>query len=230
MARYRVIDTTTNTVIEETDSLHPELMTGKGYIFPSRKGLRCLHPLPEGIDASRVVNLAWAMNGDNSMPGTLEDMAKLMGLSKDRGIRLISKLLSSGVLKRARINSRWRYYINPAYYIKAGHRLSLELFLMFRDELSPLLPQWVVTQFLAQTKPVVLQEVEEILASTFETYVNNTARTLKGQTASRQPVPETREYDDSRELKVRMVEAGGYLLQVDARTGEILYRMAIPNA
>jgi hypothetical protein len=34
----------------------------------------------------------------------------------------------------------------------AGHRLSLDLFLLFRAEITPIIPSWVINEFLMQAR------------------------------------------------------------------------------
>lgn len=44
------------------------------------------------------------------------------------------------------------YYINPAYFMANGQRLSLDLFLLFRNELKSILPDWAIVDFLRQAQ------------------------------------------------------------------------------
>jgi len=60
-----------------------------------------------------------------------------------------------------------QYYINPAYFMPSGKRLSLDLFLLFRNDLKDILPPWVREEFLRQADvkrhPGALNEAEYLL-------------------------------------------------------------------
>ena len=44
------------------------------------------------------------------------------------------------------------FYINPAYFMANGQRLSLDLFLLFKEDLKPIIPSWVIIEFIRQAK------------------------------------------------------------------------------
>lgn len=44
------------------------------------------------------------------------------------------------------------FYINPAYFMANGQRLSLDLFLLFKEDLKAVIPSWVIIEFIRQAK------------------------------------------------------------------------------
>ena len=61
-------------------------------------------------------------------------------------------MLKLRVMRRWQSDGQAQYYVNPAYFMRSGQRLSLDLFLLFREELTPLLPPEIMEEFLKQAR------------------------------------------------------------------------------
>ncbi len=75
-----------------------------------------------------------------------------MELSGKRGREFIKRMAANKIIKKLDAG----YYMNPAFFMSTGQRLSLELFINFQDELIPLLPKWVVSEFIMQARAKVI--------------------------------------------------------------------------
>jgi hypothetical protein len=66
-------------------------------------------------------------------------------------------------------NGEWLYFINPAYHVGPGWRLSATLYSFFREELDPILPDNIREEFRRRAPERVmfsdeaLDEAEDIL-------------------------------------------------------------------
>ena len=143
-----------------------ESMNEEGYRFPSHKaGARLFRDvqLPKEInypDKGRLYDLSQLMVGNSNLIGykqggrihgyTVQELCSLVNLKGSRGREFFTKMLKHKVIKKLDAG----FYMNPAYFMSTGQRLSLELFINFQEELVPLLPKWVITEFLnkAQAK------------------------------------------------------------------------------
>lgn len=139
-------------------------MNEDGYRFPSHKaGARLFRDvvLPKTIsyqDKGRLYDLSQLMIGNTNMIG-YKDKGKIIGYTEDeigmivelsgkRGREFVRRMVLNKILKRLDAG----YYLNPAYFMSTGQRLSLELFINFQDECLPLLPKWVLNEFMAQAQ------------------------------------------------------------------------------
>lgn len=141
-----------------------EAMNEDGYRFPSHKlGARLFDGVdfPDSMsdgDIGKMTRLSKLMVGKTNILGyrksrviegyTANDLCEIVKLSPKRGMAFIRSMIKLRVMKK--IDDF--YYINPAYFMSMGQRLSLELFIHFQEELTPILPTWVVDDFLAQAK------------------------------------------------------------------------------
>jgi hypothetical protein len=179
-------------VVRESLDVYSDVMTHEGYRFPAHKlGARMFSDvrLPEKMsyaDKGRMQDLARChmipgcnmlgyRESHNIKPYTAREIGYLIGLySRCRCREFLNKMLGLRVLHRVQDTSGvWQYYVNPAYYTANGKRLSLSLFLLFRDELAPLLPEWVMSSFLMQAR------AKDARADTWEV-VEEAERIMKG--------------------------------------------------
>jgi len=144
-----------------TDSMNED-----GYRIPSHKlGARIFAEVqfPEAMtdsDIGKMTRLAKMMIAKNNMlgyrgkgkiiPYTAEEIGDLVGLKKRRSQGFVSKMIGLGIMCREDSKDETRYFINPAYFMANGQRLSIDMFIRFQKELLPILPKWVINEFLNQ--------------------------------------------------------------------------------
>jgi len=153
-------------LIKEKNNHFTESMNEEGYRIPSHKmGARIFSDVlfPDEMtdsDIGKMTRLSKIMIGKTNMLGyrkgknieayTAKEIGKLVGIVKDRPARnFVNKMIRLKVMRKL---DDVGYYINPAYFMANGQRLSLDLFLLFRDELKPILPDWAILEFLRQAK------------------------------------------------------------------------------
>jgi hypothetical protein len=168
--RYKVIDTVTGDVMGDADSPFPEPMTDEGYRFPAHKlGARMFADIdfPEGMQLSDIGRMAVIARkylvGASNMIGyrhsgkieayTAKEIGELVGLNADSKRKVfIARMLKLKIMRRWQSDGQVQFYVNPAYFMRSGQRLSLDLFLLFREELTPLLPPGIMGEFLRQAR------------------------------------------------------------------------------
>lgn len=162
-----VVNRRTGEIVDKR-SLFPEPLNDVGYRVPShRSGTRLFDSVPfpdemSDADIGRMVRLSRLMVGNTNMlgyrnrgqisPYTATELYQISGMSERRGREFIRRMEEYRVIQPVTTNSGVQYYVNPAYFMRSGQRLTLDLFLLFRDELHGLLPVWVRHQFLSQAK------------------------------------------------------------------------------
>jgi hypothetical protein len=160
-----------------------EAMTEDGYRFPSHKsGARLFRDVQfpaemTDSDLGKMTRLSKHMVGATNMlgyrqrndiiPYSTQEIGDLVGLSGSHAREFVARMCGQRIMQRIVVNSGPQYYINPAYFMASGKRLSLDLFLLFRDELAPILPGWVINDFLRQARPrptsAVVAQAERII-------------------------------------------------------------------
>jgi len=147
----------------------PDPMTEEGYHFPSHKmGARMFMDVRMPVemtkaDKGRMQDLArYNMIASANMLGyrqgrhieayTAKEIGNLAELSKGGGKRFVAKMLRLRIMQKVKVNTGVQFYVNPAYYMANGHRLSLNLFLLFKEELMPILPDWAADEFLSMAQ------------------------------------------------------------------------------
>lgn len=151
-------------LVKEYNEHFTESMNDEGYRFPSHKaGARLFRDvkLPNEItyqDKGRMYDLSQLMVGNTNLIGykqdgkiygyTANEIGEIVELSGFRSREFIKRMTTNKVIKKLDAG----YYINPAFFMSTGQRLSLELFINFQDELIPLLPKWVIDDFLLQAR------------------------------------------------------------------------------
>jgi hypothetical protein len=151
-------------ILKDRNEKFTQAMTVEGYRFPSHKaGARLFRDvkLPKEIsyqDKGRMYDLSQLMVGNSNLIGYKQDgkiygytdseIGEIVELSGKRGKEFIKRMITYKVIKKLDAG----YYINPAFFMSTGQRLSLTLFINFQDELIPLLPRWVIDDFLLQAQ------------------------------------------------------------------------------
>ena len=144
-------------------------MNEEGYRFPSHKlGARMFSDIqfPKEITHAEIgkmtvlarsmiakTNMLGYRNGSNILPYNIEEIGAKVGLYNKRCSKeFVWRMCQLGLMRRVDSVNGSFYYINPAYFMANGQRLSLELFILFQNELKILLPQWAIVHFLNQVR------------------------------------------------------------------------------
>jgi len=157
----------------------------EGYMIPIHKsGITIISEsvFPKAMtdsDIGKMTRLAKMMIAKNNMlgyrgkskilPYTAEEIGDLVGLKKRRSQGFVSKMIGLGIMCREDSKDETRYFINPAYFMANGQRLSIDMFIRFQKELIPILPKWVINEFLNQ---VNRYKDVSLLHSNFKTAIN----------------------------------------------------------
>lgn len=151
-------------VISDKDSHFTDSMNEDGYRIPSHKaGCRFFadKKLPPSVsrqDKGRMYDLSFCLIGEVNLLGyrsgkhiigyTAQEIGKIVGLNGSHAREFLKRMSDLIVIKKFELG----YYINPAYFMVSGYRVSLDMFLHFQDELIPILPRWALNSFLQQAK------------------------------------------------------------------------------
>lgn len=151
-------------VVSETNRHFSDSMNEDGYRFPGHKaGARLFRDvsLPKTIsyqDKGRLYDLSQLMVGSTNLIGykehgkilgyTEDEIGVIVELSGKRGREFVKRMVLNKIIKKLEAG----YYMNPAFFMSTGQRLSLDLFINFQDELALLLPKWAIGEFLAQAR------------------------------------------------------------------------------
>lgn len=160
------VDMKTGEVFKEKELKIPDTFTEDGYLIPyNKRGSKMFAdvPFPKEMNDSEIgktARLAKLMVSTSNMlgyrartgitPYNEKQLIDIVGLSPYRGKLYINKMIKLGVIQ---INKRIignieceEYYLNPAYFF-AGKRLNLNLYLLFREHLDPVLSEWAKKVF-----------------------------------------------------------------------------------
>lgn len=153
-------------VFSEKEIKMPDRFNDEGYLVPyNKRGSKMFAdiPFPERMndaEIGRTARLAKLMVSTSNMlgyrtgmgikPYTESQLIDLVKLSPYRGKEYISKMVNVGMMQRTKrivgdVESE-EFYINPAFFF-AGKRLSLNLYLLFRENLDTILSQYAKNQF-----------------------------------------------------------------------------------
>jgi hypothetical protein len=171
------VNTSTGEVVSEKQKHIEDILTDEGYKVPTHKlGAKIFADVlfPQEMTDSEIgkmARLAKLMIATSNMlgyraragirPYSEGQLIEIIGLSQKRGREFIEKMMRLGVIQKnirkvGNIESE-EFYINPAYFF-AGRRISLNLYLLFREHLDPILPEWVRREFWQtankQVKPI----------------------------------------------------------------------------
>lgn len=184
--RYNVVDTFTGEVVDTTKGLYPEPLNEDGYRFPHHKaGSRLFDEVqfPEDMtpaEIGRMTILSKLMIAQSNMLGyrksgqirayTEEEIIRLSRLKIRQGKTFINRMLHFRLLHRLVTTSEIQFYVNPAYFMASGRRLTISLYHIFQQDLDPIIPLWVKREFLSMCKDKaevynadVVKEAEDIL-------------------------------------------------------------------
>lgn len=159
---------------------------GKGYLFWSRKNHNKIYhdiDFPEQISDNELGKLfklsqyiysntnllAYRGNG-GVKPYDIVDISKVINLNEKRTKLFMQKMVKYKIIAKVNIEfgekSDIHYYLNPVYFF-SGSRIPLNLYLIFRNELDNILPEWVRLKY------------NEINKNTFPLSAGNTLYTKK---------------------------------------------------
>lgn len=83
-------------------------------------------------------------------PYNVEMIGEVIGLKPRQAARFVDKMIRLGVMAKVTVQAEKKrevhYYINPLYFF-SSNRLPLNLYLIFRNQLDPFLPNWVIHRF-----------------------------------------------------------------------------------
>lgn len=103
-----------------------------------------LHILAENI--FRDTNMIAVKSKNIARPADIPDISKLIGLCERRTRQFIDRMMQKGIVAKTIINTEERtetqYYLNPLFFMSNKY-LSPFLFMMFREQLKPVLKDWV---------------------------------------------------------------------------------------
>lgn len=115
------------------------------------------------VDCGKFYKLIRYIVGENQLLGyrsgninplTINKMSELFSCSERQTRRFLKQMKDYKVIKEVCINDVKWYAVNPLYALKSKY-LSLTTFIIFQEELIPILPNWVIQNF--------MQEAQEIL-------------------------------------------------------------------
>ncbi len=145
-----------------------DIFNKDGYRFPFRKaGVRLFADVrfPVGMTDSEIgkmtilskemigkTNMLGYRQNEKIIPYTALEIGCMVGLSGSRARAFTNKMRKLHIMQKVLVNGDPQYYINPAYFMASGQRLTLDLFLLFRNELTNIIPDWVMKSFLAQAR------------------------------------------------------------------------------
>lgn len=140
------------------------LYSRKGYVLKYNNDYIKLfldNGLPEEcslIDCGKFYRLIRYIIGENQLLGyrsgkikplTIEKMSGIFKCSDRQTRRFIKQMKDLRVIKEVCINDVKWYAVNPLYALKSKY-LSLTTFVIFQDELMPILPNWVLNNFMSE--------------------------------------------------------------------------------
>lgn len=138
----------------------------KGYLFWNRKKFAKTFQdveYPEDlsmIDRGRLATLAKKIYSNTNMlgyrgnggvrPYDIEGIGQLVGLKKSQAYSFVNRMIEKKFLKSVPVKFgdkiENQYYMNPVYFF-SSNRLNLNLYLLFREELDSVLPEWVKNEY-----------------------------------------------------------------------------------
>jgi hypothetical protein len=133
-------------------------MNNKGYRLPSHKrGARFLSAIsfPEGMtdsDIGKMVRLSKYMAAGNiiskrvdagCVPCSIADIQNILNIGNRPCRNFINKMVGMRVIKK----KDGEFIISPVYFLLNGQRITLELFLLFREDISKIIPLWAMREF-----------------------------------------------------------------------------------
>lgn len=88
---------------------------------------------------------------DRLRPLTVEKMSEMFDCTDRQTRKFLKKMKDSRIIKEVLINDTKWYAVNPLYALKSKY-VSLTTFIIFQEELLPVLPQWVINNFMQEAR------------------------------------------------------------------------------
>ncbi len=144
------------------------LFSSKGYVMKYNNDYIKLFfdkGLPEActlVDCGKFYKIIRYIVGENQLLGyrsdklkplTVEKMSEMFKCSDRQTRRFLKQMKDYKVIKEVLINDTKWYAINPLYALKSKY-LSLTTFIIFQEELLPVLPRWVVDNFTKEAQEI----------------------------------------------------------------------------
>lgn len=140
------------------------LYSKKGYVMKYNNDYIKLfldNGLPEQcslLDCGKFYRLIRYIIGENQLLGyrsgkikplTINKMSEIFKCSDRQTRRFLKQMKEIKVIKEVCINDIKWYAVNPLYALKSKY-LSPTTFIIFQDELIPILPKWVLNNFMSE--------------------------------------------------------------------------------
>jgi hypothetical protein len=97
-------------------------------------------------------NMLAYQSRDGVTPYGMKDIQDTLKVGQRQTYRFVDKMLRLGIMARNTIDCKGertiQYYLNPMYYF-SSNRLSLNLYLLFKEQLDEVLPKYVIQNFTA---------------------------------------------------------------------------------
>lgn len=172
--RTMYIDTDTGEIVsDQRRTVGNRFDAEKGYLFRNQAGKFSQFydvPFPQeinDIELGRMTRLARHMWSKTNMlgyrgnggirPYDMAGIANLINLGERQTYRFVTKMVELGIMAIVKIDSGGKidcqYYINPLYF-SSSNRISLNLYLLFRESLDAYIPKWAQERFNEQVKSV----------------------------------------------------------------------------
>lgn len=167
----KTVNTETGEVVSNKQKYFADVLNEDGYKVPPHKlGAKLFanvafpKEMTDG-EIGKMTKLSKLMISTSNMlgyrtrstikPYTEKEIIEIVKLSNKRGKEFLTKMIKLRVMqivvrKYGDIEIS-EYYINPAYFF-AGRRISLNLYLLFREHLDQILPKWVRIEFLLSAR------------------------------------------------------------------------------
>lgn len=165
------IDPMSGDVLRQTTKSVGSQFDANGYLFWNRKNnSRIFHDMPLPYDLTdselgKITKLAHCLDPSSNMlvkrtnqgirGMSADDVGKKLGLKERQQRTFLNKMIRLGVMAKARIitegNRYIYYYMNPMYY-HSSSRISVGLYLIFKEQLDKVLQPWVIGKFMEQAK------------------------------------------------------------------------------
>ena len=149
----------------------------KGYLFWNRKAHTKLFndvDFPDEMtfaDRGRMATLAKKVWRDTNMlayrgnggikPYGIEHIAKVIKTEKRQAYNFVEKMIRLGMMAKVKVETDGRqethYYLSPIHFCSTN-RINLNLYLLFREQLDAVLPDWVKIEFMKKKNEVETNE------------------------------------------------------------------------
>ena len=139
----------------------------RGYLFWARKNFAKSFqdvPYPPEMSFDEIGQMAvlakhiWAdtnmlgYRGNGGVkPYNVEQIGQIIKVGRRQAYRFVNKMIRLGMMAKVKIKTKTRtemqFYVNPIYFF-SSNRIPLNLYLIFREQLDEVLPEWVKAKFM----------------------------------------------------------------------------------